>query len=267
MPGGFMMGGFPFPIDPEDPDIKAALLRQKEAAENAEIKSLEWKDKFATLLKTAPRDHLEVLSDLFTSLVRSPEMANFYLGLVNASMTHRFDTCPMCAEDHAQELHQGMEDMLKEAAPSEHWLPEGTDSSSIIVGELETTVDQMSSQPPVQLVLPVTPRDQAEVEVRALDYDFREPTKEQLAAISSLAGEAPERPLPQHMEEMALQYGVEDAWEEQPGSTDKPFGGDLKFVGWQCNNCGKIYPSLQDRMMQPPGIEGCDGCIHKSKWG
>lgn len=255
--------GMPFPIDPDDPDVQAAIVRQQRAAENAEIKSLEWKDKFATLLKTAPRDHLEILSDVFASLVRAPDMANFYLGLINASMTHRFDTCPMCAEDHAHELHQGMEDMLKEAAPSERstkWLPDGADTSSVVLSELETTVDQMSAKPPVQMILPATPRDQAEQEVRDLNYDYRNPTSEQLAAISRLAGEVPERPLPQHMEEMALQYGVEDAWEQVSDTV-------LKFVGWQCNNCGKRYPSLQDRMMKPPGIEGCDGCIQKVKWG
>lgn len=266
--------GMPFPINPDDPEVQAAILRQKQAAENAEIKTLEWKDRFARLLKTASREELSLLSDIFASLVRSPDMANFYLGLLNASMTHRFDTCPMCGEDHAQELHQGMEDLLKEAAPSEgllpviketneSWLTKDYDTSSIVVTELETTVDQMSNQPPVLMEFLPGAFDKAEQEVRALNYDFRDPTKEQLAAISKLAGEAPPRPLPQHMEEMALQYGIEDAWEQLAGDGKEI----LKFVGWQCNNCGKIYSSLQDRMMKPPGIEGCDGCIHKVKWG
>lgn len=34
-----------------------------------------------------------------------------------------------------------------------------------------------------------------------------------------------------------------------------------------CKNCGQAYPSIQDRMLNPPGPEGCEGCIHKAKWG
>lgn len=35
----------------------------------------------------------------------------------------------------------------------------------------------------------------------------------------------------------------------------------------RCINCEKFYPSLDDRMMKPPGVEGCDGCQMKAKWG
>jgi len=34
-----------------------------------------------------------------------------------------------------------------------------------------------------------------------------------------------------------------------------------------CNNCGRVYESLADRMVKPPGIENCDGCVQKTKWG
>lgn len=34
-----------------------------------------------------------------------------------------------------------------------------------------------------------------------------------------------------------------------------------------CRSCGKEYVSLQDRMLEKPGIEGCEGCIEKAKWG
>lgn len=35
----------------------------------------------------------------------------------------------------------------------------------------------------------------------------------------------------------------------------------------KCRNCGQVYVSLADRMVKPPGVENCPGCIHKAKWG
>lgn len=37
--------------------------------------------------------------------------------------------------------------------------------------------------------------------------------------------------------------------------------------GFFCKNCGQRYVSIEDRMLKPPGGEGCGGCITKSKWG
>lgn len=34
-----------------------------------------------------------------------------------------------------------------------------------------------------------------------------------------------------------------------------------------CDNCGVIYPSLKDRMLSKPGVEGCSGCQQKVKHG
>lgn len=35
----------------------------------------------------------------------------------------------------------------------------------------------------------------------------------------------------------------------------------------RCDGCNKAYPSIEDRMLRPPGIEGCEGCQQKSAWG
>lgn len=261
------MPGFPFGFmpDPEDPNVQAALLRQKQAEEDMQIKNLEWKDNFAKFLKGLPQDEVEVLSNVFYHLTRQPAAAQFYLGLVHAVGTLKYDTCPMCAEDHAAEIHnrfdEGLKKLTGEGEPAYQSgtfvVPPGSDE-----GRLETTVDQMAGEQKLPLVFMKDEFKQAEEEVRALNYDFRMPTTAQMAAIMTLANEAPPRPLPQHMEEMALQYGVEDAW-EQPADGEEV----VKFVGWQCNNCGMMYPSLQDRMLKEPGLAGCTGCVQKTKWG
>lgn len=34
-----------------------------------------------------------------------------------------------------------------------------------------------------------------------------------------------------------------------------------------CSNCGKEYPSIEDRALREPGPDGCPGCVEKTKWG
>lgn len=34
-----------------------------------------------------------------------------------------------------------------------------------------------------------------------------------------------------------------------------------------CKNCKKWYENLPDRMLRPPGVTGCSGCIEKTRWG
>lgn len=34
-----------------------------------------------------------------------------------------------------------------------------------------------------------------------------------------------------------------------------------------CTGCGQYYPSLEDRMLRKPGMDGCGGCQQKSAWG
>lgn len=41
-----------------------------------------------------------------------------------------------------------------------------------------------------------------------------------------------------------------------------------KLLGFICLGCkSSRYPSIEDRMMKPPGEENCPGCVHKQKWG
>lgn len=245
--------GFPFPIDPDNPEVQAALLRQKQESDDAEVKSLEFKEAFGKLLLKLDKTELNVLGNIFASCAADPRRAMLYFGVLNGISLVKFDTCPMCGEDHTEEMHKKMDEGLKELTgdgrnyePKTFIVPAGSNEGQLVE----------------QGELPIAVETAVQKRVYMLDYNFREPTEEELDEIRKLAWVPPERPLPVHMEEMALQYGVEDAWSE---SEDRP--GQLHFEGWQCNNCGKKYPSLQDRMMKPPGIEGCDGCIHKEKWG
>lgn len=52
-------------------------------------------------------------------------------------------------------------------------------------------------------------------------------------------------------------FGMEE-WEEKYEVRPAPF---------RCSNCGQNYQSLEDRMLRPPGIDGCSGCKIKSAHG
>lgn len=52
-------------------------------------------------------------------------------------------------------------------------------------------------------------------------------------------------------------YGLDDLREQDT----------FKLVAFVCLGCGQQYPSISDRMMQPPGVEGCSGCQQKAKFG
>lgn len=43
--------------------------------------------------------------------------------------------------------------------------------------------------------------------------------------------------------------------------------GTLRLLGFICKGCGARYVSIADRMLRPPGVEGCGGCIERAKWG
>ena len=38
-------------------------------------------------------------------------------------------------------------------------------------------------------------------------------------------------------------------------------------ISYACINCGTHYVSIEDRALRPKGVEGCGGCIHKTKFG
>lgn len=52
-------------------------------------------------------------------------------------------------------------------------------------------------------------------------------------------------------------------WGVTPVDTELP-GPNARV---KCNRCGQVYPNLADRMVKPPGLENCPGCVHKAKWG
>lgn len=53
------------------------------------------------------------------------------------------------------------------------------------------------------------------------------------------------------------QYGLDDLRDESTG----------ELLGFICLNCNQRYATIQDRMVNPPGVEHCSGCVQKTKWG
>lgn len=246
----FPFGSIPFPIDPDDPEIKAALLRQKQAAEDAEIESLEFKEDFAKWLKNATKDELQLFSTIFASLVRSPDMVKLYYGVINGACTIRYDTCPMCGDEHAKELHQGIEDELKKAAAEDQ--PSLVDIKSLKEYVEKERVRGMPGMGQLTFA-----------EQRVIDFDFdpNDVSNEELEVIRSLANVPPQTPLSDDIQKRADEWKLDDAWDD---STP----GRKIFRGWICLRCHiHFFPSIQDRMLTANDVTGCPGCLEKTKWG
>jgi hypothetical protein len=273
------MPGFPFGFmpDPEDPDVQAALLRQKQAEEDMQIKNLEWKDNFAKFLKRLSQDEVEVLSNVFYHLTRQPDAAHFYLGLIHAVGTLKYDTCPMCAEDHAEDLHKDVEEELKRAVAEDPFLGGAkVDLGPVVLTELETTVDQMSGEPPTFGELSPEVANQTFehqpdipaqgqltlVEQKVVDFEFdnENPDQETVEAIRKVAYVPPPDPIPGDMVALMNFWGLDDAWEGDESSKT--------FKGYLCTRCKRhTFASIQDRMLRANDTTGCPGCLEKEKWG
>jgi hypothetical protein len=64
-------------------------------------------------------------------------------------------------------------------------------------------------------------------------------------------------PLSTREVELMKEYNLDDLREENTN----------KLVGFICKRCGMHYPSIKDRMIEPPGEANCAGCVHKTQWG
>lgn len=58
--------------------------------------------------------------------------------------------------------------------------------------------------------------------------------------------------------ENMLKYNLDDVRDSDDGDC---------LVYFKCVNCGKQYPTIEDRMLRPPDKSGCPGCVQKEKWG
>jgi hypothetical protein len=59
-----------------------------------------------------------------------------------------------------------------------------------------------------------------------------------------------------------------DRWKALMDEYNLVLTGDDEGRQWhECKGCSKTYPSLQDRMLKPVGVAGCEGCQQKAMWG
>lgn len=247
-------GGFNF-IDPDDPEVKAAIVRQTEEAKTQQIKGTLMKQTLTDMMKNLSQDELTCLGSIFGSIANGHADANFFLGLVNGSLALRFETCPICSKNHKLEVHHEIERALKEAAAERD---DESKPNEFPVVNLTEEIKAMGR--PRQLELAFDEASQAYERVVNFDYDLENPTELEMNVIQGLAQLTPEMPLSDRIKTMAEQYNLDDAWE------DLDLGGK-RFLGWVCLNCKKMYPSIQDRAMKPADKAGCPGCVNKEKWG
>lgn len=202
-----------------------------------EMESQSIRHQILNLFNELEQDHLFILRVILSSLASAPGkqsslMASYYEGIASAKLDSRFDVCPGCGENHDER----MMDELKFA--------QGDGVKKI---EVETThgVDG--------------PIEGLDLQRTALQFGTT--MHEQLELFPEKAATPDPRTVPETLsgddQELMEQYNLDDLRDEDTH----------KLLGFVCLGCGKNYQSIQDRMLRQPGIEGCDGCINKQKWG
>jgi hypothetical protein len=95
--------------------------------------------------------------------------------------------------------------------------------------------------------------EQAPAEVKPLDADLQANLKKKQAAVEEAKGPLSEiqaELLSTPKAELLERYNLEEVEE-----------------GIRCIGCQTLVASLEDRMLRPPGVKGCETCQHKTKWG
>lgn len=193
-----------------------------------------WRLDLHGAVDTMTLDQLRVMSTLLKS-VKDPG-AQYMAGTLSGIMHAKFGTCLMCDKDHT-ELP---EDLLVERSEDQ------SDSGTVEVADDSEAVSMSD----------------AEVNVRIFNYPFRRPTNEEVEAIVKLnANPLPPDDMTPSIRAKALRlmdvYNLDDAWDEDTKA----------FLGYACKSCGRIYASIQDRLLRPPGIDGCLSCQNRAGQG
>jgi hypothetical protein len=200
-----------------------------------EMESQSIRHQILNLFNELERDHLFTLRIILSSLASAPGkqsslMASYYEGIASAKLDSRFDVCPGCGENHDER----MMDELKFA--------QGDGVKKTEVETVEGVGEPFDGT-----------TEGLNLQMTALQYGTT--VHEQLELFPD-ARSVPET-LSDGDQELMDEYNLDDLREE----------GTHKLLGFVCLGCGKNYQSIQDRMLRQPGIEGCDGCINKQKWG
>lgn len=241
------MGGEPSPEQ-----IEAAQKAHDREVQHNEMISRD----LSRVFKTLDADGLYALRSLVGLAAQVPARGIYYEGVMAGILHVTHGRCLHCSMDHPDDFAHGVESLEKLANGG------GPDRETLIEDNVDGTPSLFAQ------VEDVIDKDAVEAyDVRMLVGDFifakggayNPPNV--LAVISELAGVAPRLPLDSTTQEYAEQWQVDDLWEQNEGEPDK-------FLGWVCTRCkSQRWPSLQDRMLSPKGIEGCGGCQQKAKWG
>lgn len=192
------------------------------------------RDQLESIWDELSLDHLMVIRRLLSGLSddSGPFLANYYEGIARTHVKFRFGVCGDCGQDHKEAEALGIDPHTLAPVQEKNVV---TDADEFLRSMTENadSAEQGSEQAeegggaPVEK--PVTP-------------DASAPWRIELT--------------PTQLAQMA-EYNIDDTYNQDT----------KEFMYFACLNCGMQYPSIEDRMLKPPGVEGCSGCQQKAKWG
>lgn len=163
-----------------------------------------------------------------SSRKQAPAAANYYEGICSGLLAGR-GLCMGCGKDHTKAL------LEHDAPPTTQ-----TNESAQAEDRVTVTTDDLEGT----MVEPIS--------VNGVPWEFND----QGVVI-----------LNDEQKAQMIEYGLDDAYVIEND-------GPPQFLGFACTRClnsdgspRRIFVSIVDRMLRPPGIEGCTACIEKAKWG
>jgi hypothetical protein len=158
---------------------------------------------------------------------KADSVANYYEGICSGLLSGR-GLCMGCGKDHTKAL------LEHDAPPTEQ-----SDQSAQEEDRIMLTTDELQDT----LVEPIS--------VNGVPWEFDE--KGMIV-------------LDDEQKAQMMEFGLDDAYITENGET--------RFIGFACTRCTnsdgsprRIFISIVDRMLRPPGPEGCTACTEKAKWG
>lgn len=201
----------------------------------------------AALFAELSKDHLHALRMLLSTFAnvqprKSVLLSSYYEGIAVATIQSRFNVCPGCGENHNEIMMDELAGAKPLEKPSEPPHPTLADGSKEFEGGTEI-------QPGLYFFKGKVPASKGSKD-KPIPHIEGQMTIFDMPGVNDMSAEEAIEAY-----DVMQEYGLSASIGERGG------------VQYNCNNCGQLYQSLEDRKLKKPGKEGCEGCIQKEKWG
>jgi hypothetical protein len=230
------------PFEDLPPEIQAQIAADYQARELASMDASAERHEFWRMLNTLDENQLRAQTSMFHTVgEHENHLASYFEGAIAALLESRFDICFACGRNHKAE-----EAALLSEATINKFVKQFDEEGVTPLHTPETIMDHLVKQDEATEPEPTSTTSESfahYVPLTITPVDFN----------GEIDGQWPRNVLTDYPEfhAKADEYRVNLLTDQYPAVV--------------CANCGQQYPSLEDRMINPP--DECSGCAQKEKWG